>query len=80
MGASPKPSINGTMLADMLRVMDHLCPFHPSTGMTHFILLKRQQSRFKLSFFDYVLNYKHKCSVSVGVSYRTHIWQVGDEE
>ena len=79
-GASPKASITSTMLADMLKVMDDLALFDRSTGKKPFLLLDGHQSRFELPFLDYIINKEHEWSVSVGVPYGTHIWQVADAE
>jgi hypothetical protein len=75
---SPKASITGPMLTDMLKFMDNLDLFDRSNGKRPFLLLDGHHSRFDINFLDYVHSDPNRWEVCIGVPYGTHLWQVAD--
>lgn len=75
---SPKASITGILLKEMLRCMDKLNLFDRSAGRRPFLLLDGHHSRFDINFLDYVHDERNPWEVCIGVPYGTHIWQVAD--
>ena len=47
-------------------------------GLIPFVLLDGHQSRFDLSFLEYINDDDHLWNVTLGVPYGTALWQVGD--
>ena len=75
---SEKGSITGKILRDMLATLDTLKVFPRDNNITPFLLLDGHQSRFDLSFLEYINAKDHEWCVCIGVPYGTGFWQVGD--
>ena len=75
---SPKGSITGDILVDIVSTLDTLSVFDRSEGQKIFLLLDGHGSRFALNFVRYVTDSLHEWAVCIGVSYDTSLWQVGD--
>mmetsp|Transcript_27693 Transcript_27693/g.50155 ORF Transcript_27693/g.50155 Transcript_27693/m.50155 type:complete len:147 (+) Transcript_27693:227-667(+) len=76
--ATPHGGIDAEVLTDMLRTMDRLRIYEHRDDLCPFVLLDGHQSRFDEVFLRYINDPAHKWVVAIGVSYGTHIWQVGD--
>ena len=75
---SPKGSITGDILVDIVSTLDTLSVFDRSEGRKPFLLLDGHGSRFALNFVQYVTDPLHEWAVCIGVPYGTSLWQVGD--
>ena len=76
-----KGSITGTLLAEMLKLMDKHELFDRSDGIDPFLLLDGHGSRFEAPFVEYIHGKnegKYVWTVTIGVPYGTNLWQVGD--
>ena len=72
--------INGSILSEIFIRMDqlHLYDDDRKEGLIPFVLLDGHQSRFDLSFLEYINADEHKWNVCLGVPYGTAVWQVAD--
>ena len=75
---SPKGSITGDILVDIVSTLDTLSVFDRSEGRKPFLLLDGYGSRFALNFVQYVTDPLREWAVCIGVPYGTSLWQVGD--
>ena len=75
---SPKGSITGEILTDILATLDYHQVFDRSERKKPFLLLDGHGSRFAHNFLKYIMHPDHSWSVCIGVPYGTALWQVGD--
>ena len=77
---SEKGSITDTILVDILKTIDELKLYqtYGENGVVPFLLVNGHQSRFSTKFLTYITDMNHPWKVSIGVPYRTSMWQVGD--
>ena len=72
--------ITPEILTDILRTLDKLGVFEKEReeGIRPFLLLDGHQSRFSVTFLEYITDPDHPWKVCIGVPYGTAIWQIGD--
>ena len=72
--------INGSILTEISERLDelHVYDADRAEGRIPFVLLDGHQSRFDLSFLEYINADEHKWNVCLGVPYGTAVWQVVD--
>ena len=77
---SEKGGINAEILTDILRTLDSLKIYqvYCDNQVVPFLLLDGHMSSFSPIFLEYITNPAHLWKVSIGVPYRTSLWQVGD--
>ena len=71
---SPKGSVSSEIITGMLQHLDEHCKFDWTTISGLF----GYDSRLGLNFLQYIINPETKWTVSLGVSYGTGFWQVGE--
>jgi hypothetical protein len=79
-GCSPKASITGQLLADMMQASDDHDIFKGSDGSRPLLLLDGHHSHLELPFLDYIHGPGHEWMTCIGVPYGTYFWQVTDAE
>ena len=72
--------IDGQILCEIFKRIDYLKLYEEERkqGYIPFCLLDGHQSRFDLSFLQYINNPETRWNVCIGVPYGTALWQVGD--
>ena len=71
---TPKGSIISAILVEALEHIDSYGVFDRSNGQSLFFKLDRIQSRFELSFLEYITDNKYEWQVCIGVPYGTSLW------
>ena len=77
---TPKGSIDGSILLDILRTIDLLGVYKAEReeGLKPMLLLDAHGSRFDLDLLTYVNTPATEWCLCIGVPYGTSLWQVGD--
>ena len=72
--------INGKILKEIFETLDEKQVFVDlrAQGKKPFVLLDGHQSRFDITFLEYINNPEHLWTFAIGVPYGTALWQVGD--
>ena len=75
-------SLNGSITSEILRdaiyTLDHHDIFDQTNNKMPFLLLDGYQSRFEVTFLEYITNTNHPWMVCIGIPYGTSLCQVAD--